>query len=210
LERKAVFERQEKQRDDLLGNYLCVDFVNTAYAKDAGVEDPLNGPPGLARWLGEAGVLSEKEAEEAARRWGEGPEGERVFRRAIGLRESLREMVEGIARGETVRQEAIEEVNGLLCERSGYIQVIRTGDGFEVRFVAEREEAIGAIVAVAESAAELLVVGDLSRIKKCENPECPAHFYDTSKNHSRRWCSMASCGNVMKARAYYRRHKTRP
>jgi predicted RNA-binding Zn ribbon-like protein len=205
----AVVERQEKSGFNFLSNYLCVDFVNTAYAKDAGVEDPLNAPLGLARWLGQAGVLSEKETEEAAKRWAEGPEGERVFRRAIGLRESLREMVEGIARGETVRQEAIEEVNGLLCERPGYTQVVRTEDGFEVRFAAEREEAIGAIVAVAESAARLLVDGDLSRIKKCENPECTAHFYDTSKNHSRRWCSMAHCGNVMKARAHYRRHKTR-
>ncbi|MFF9497390.1 CGNR zinc finger domain-containing protein [Streptomyces flaveolus] len=33
------------------------------------------------------------------------------------------------------------------------------------------------------------------RIRACGNPECIPHFYDVSKNGTRRWCSMAGCGN---------------
>jgi predicted RNA-binding Zn ribbon-like protein len=32
-------------------------------------------------------------------------------------------------------------------------------------------------------------------------------FLDLSRNHSRRWCDMTSCGNRAKARRYYTRHK---
>jgi predicted RNA-binding Zn ribbon-like protein len=34
---------------------------------------------------------------------------------------------------------------------------------------------------------------------------CGWLFLDTSKNHSRRWCSMDACGNQAKARRHYRR-----
>ncbi|MFF9458420.1 CGNR zinc finger domain-containing protein [Streptomyces flaveolus] len=33
------------------------------------------------------------------------------------------------------------------------------------------------------------------RIRACGNPECIPHFYDVSENGTRRWCSMAGCGN---------------
>lgn len=194
---------EEKAGFYFVGGYLCVDFVNTRHAEDGRVvEDLLRGPKDLARWLWEAGVLGPPEAGEMAERWGD-----REFRRAIGFRDVLRDMVEGVARGEAVRQAAIEEINGVLRGRRGYTQVVRSGDGFEGRFVAESGGESGGISPVAQSAAELLASGDLSRIKKCENPECALHFYDTSKNRSRRWCSMAACGNVMKARAHYRRHR---
>jgi predicted RNA-binding Zn ribbon-like protein len=35
------------------------------------------------------------------------------------------------------------------------------------------------------------------------------YFYDTTKNHTRRWCSMTGCGNRAKAAAFYERKKSR-
>ncbi len=196
-------EREVRAGFYFIGGYLCVDFVNTRHAEDGRVvEDLLGGPGDLARWLREAGVVSPVEAEAAAERWGEDE-----FRRAVEFRGSLRGMIERVAGGGTVRPGEIEDINGVLRGRPGYIQVVRSGEGFEGRFVAEDGGVAGGISPVARSAAELLAGGDLSRIKECENPECTLHFYDTSKNRSRRWCSMAACGNVMKARAHYRRHR---
>ncbi|MGH7701051.1 MAG: CGNR zinc finger domain-containing protein [Gemmatimonadales bacterium] len=42
-------------------------------------------------------------------------------------------------------------------------------------------------------------------MKSC--PSCGWFFLDASKNRSRRWCSMATCGSSAKARRYYRRRK---
>ncbi len=37
------------------------------------------------------------------------------------------------------------------------------------------------------------------RIRRCGHPDCVLYFFDTSKNGTRRWCSMAGCGNRAKA-----------
>lgn len=46
-----------------------------------------------------------------------------------------------------------------------------------------------------------------TRLKKCGNPNCSHLFYDSSKNQSRSWCSMKTCGNILKARNFYNRNK---
>ena len=57
------------------------------------------------------------------------------------------------------------------------------------------EEILGAV-------ARLGVLGELERVKICPADECRWAFYDTSRNGSRQWCSMATCGNRAKARAH--------
>jgi predicted RNA-binding Zn ribbon-like protein len=60
---------------------------------------------------------------------------------------------------------------------------------------------------IVEAAVALLVSDAMLRVKSC--PSCGWFFLDVSKNRSRRWCSMATCGSVAKARRYYRRSKER-
>jgi len=46
------------------------------------------------------------------------------------------------------------------------------------------------------------------RLKLCRSSDCRWAFYDQSKNHSSRWCTMASCGNREKARRFRSQRKT--
>jgi predicted RNA-binding Zn ribbon-like protein len=57
------------------------------------------------------------------------------------------------------------------------------------------------------SAGDLLTGGRLSRVRQCANPACLWLFVDDSKAGTRRWCSMASCGNRAKANRHYARLK---
>jgi predicted RNA-binding Zn ribbon-like protein len=43
------------------------------------------------------------------------------------------------------------------------------------------------------------------RLRPCANPDCRLFLIDHSKPNSARWCSMAVCGNRMKARRHYQR-----
>jgi predicted RNA-binding Zn ribbon-like protein len=52
-----------------------------------------------------------------------------------------------------------------------------------------------------------LLAKDASRIRRCAHAQCVLHFYDTSPKRSRRWCSMAGCGNRAKAARHYARSK---
>ena len=50
---------------------------------------------------------------------------------------------------------------------------------------------------------------DYNRVKFCANKNCSHLFYDGTKNKTRVWCSMKSCGNIMKARAFQARKRTK-
>jgi predicted RNA-binding Zn ribbon-like protein len=55
---------------------------------------------------------------------------------------------------------------------------------------------------IADSAAEMLTTGDLSRLKQCPGDDCGWLFEDTSKNRRRQWCDMQACGNLAKVRRF--------
>jgi len=48
--------------------------------------------------------------------------------------------------------------------------------------------------------------GSWHRFRMCADPTCHTAFYDRSKNHSAKWCSMSSCGNRNKVRMFRERH----
>ena len=58
---------------------------------------------------------------------------------------------------------------------------------------------LGSLLALVASAA---TDGSWERLKACRAETCRWAFYDGARNHSRRWCSMAVCGNRAKARAF--------
>jgi len=43
------------------------------------------------------------------------------------------------------------------------------------------------------------------RLRPCANDECRLFLIDRSRANGARWCSMAICGNRMKARRHYQR-----
>lgn len=64
--------------------------------------------------------------------------------------------------------------------------------------------AFGTIVAIAFVAS---FDGTFAQLKSCADENCRAVFFDRSKNHSGRWCSMSVCGNRAKVRAWRERQR---
>jgi hypothetical protein len=63
----------------------------------------------------------------------------------------------------------------------------------------------GGRAAIVRSAVELLTSEDRSRLRVCAGEDCDWLFVDGSRNRSRRWCDMSTCGNRAKARRYHER-----
>jgi predicted RNA-binding Zn ribbon-like protein len=187
-----------------VANLLCLDFVNTEPIVRGERLDLLGSLEDLLSWLEAAEVLP-PEAARRAKRWTGSAEGEAVFRQAIRLRATLRDAAERLTAGRPVSQETVKTVNRILASRPVYPQLTREGKGFSTHLVPVADALLHLLVPVAESAAWLLEHGELSLVRRCENPECVLVFYDTTKNKKRRWCSMDGCGSRAKAMAYYRR-----
>jgi predicted RNA-binding Zn ribbon-like protein len=188
---------------------LCLDFINTEAVDQDQRVDLLGSVDDLMAWYAEAQVVDAAQAKAVARRThAAGGDGERVLKEARQFRAMLREMVERLTEGRTsVPQATLDQLNRLLRAREGYSEVVRTKEGYETRFRPRLDEPQHLLVAVAESAARLLSDGDLTLLRKCQNPRCILYFYDTTKNHRRRWCSMAGCGNRAKVAAFYQRNR---
>jgi predicted RNA-binding Zn ribbon-like protein len=62
----------------------------------------------------------------------------------------------------------------------------------------------------ARSAVDLLTSGPVERVKVCASRDgCSGLFLDTSKNRSRRWCSMETCGAEAKVTRLTARRRAR-
>jgi predicted RNA-binding Zn ribbon-like protein len=70
---------------------------------------------------------------------------------------------------------------------------------------AERMPAVRAVLAW-----DALATGAPGRLRICANDECSLFLVDHSKSNNARWCSMATCGNRMKARRHYTRRQSDP
>ncbi|SDS36686.1 CGNR zinc finger domain-containing protein [Microlunatus soli] len=72
---------------------------------------------------------------------------------------------------------------------SGDLAITGSGTGYE-----------RAVAGIVEAIFRCQAGGDWSRLKACARETCRWAFYDASRNHARRWCSMAGCGNYIKMR----------
>ena len=85
----------------------------------------------------------------------------------------------------------------------GVMSVPAMADGritWTLSVVPERELAVRAVFAW-----DALVRQSPGRLRPCANDECRLFLIDRSKANAARWCSMAVCGNRMKARRHYQR-----
>jgi predicted RNA-binding Zn ribbon-like protein len=78
---------------------------------------------------------------------------------------------------------------------------------FEWTWVGAERKAEFPLWLLAHAAADLLFSNDAEWVKDCGDPTCRWLFLDLSKNHTRRWCEMKTCGNRMKARRHQARLK---
>ena len=202
---KEIFETEKFYR---IGNNLSLDFINTLIAENGEPKDLLEDFKDFAAWAIGANLLETSQAERLIKDWN--AELETAFTDALEFREVLREMFVGLTHGKPVRTAAIAAINREIQNKSGAAEIRKTENGFEKSFRADYQKPRQLLAPIAESAADLLCYGDLSLIKKCEASDCVLYFYDTTKNHKRRWCSMAACGNRAKAAAFYQRNKSKP
>lgn len=196
-----------KQKFYFAGNDRCLDFINTGVRANGQPLDLLAEFGDLLVWLVQANILDAAQAKALMKKWAGKPEAKKVLNQARELRATLRSMIERISHGKSAPPTAIQAINDLLRDQVGYTELKRVKGNFEKQFHLNFDDPRRLLVPLAEAASDLLCYADFKLIRTCENPACVLHFYDTTKNHARRWCSMSICGNRAKAAAHYRRKK---
>jgi len=162
-------------------------FINSVNLEEP--MDPLEGPDALEEWCGQSGLC-----EDAARQ---------DLTRLRAFREALRGVLEANAgsREPSSAWAALEPFAraaryGMRIDVSGSPALEPAGHG--------AERTIAALLAIVYDAMRR---GYWPRLKACRKESCRGAYYDRSKNGSGAWCSMAVCGNRMKAKRRRNRAK---
>ena len=193
---------------DFTGNHVCLDFANTVQDRPTNPHELLNSYNDLVSWSQEAHILTENEArqlrEEATRR---PTEAAVVLQRAIHLREALYRIFLALIMGSSPQEADLVTFNALLSETMAQGCLVPKESGFAWDW-SNKEKALDHMLwPLVRSAADLLTSENLDDVRVCASEDCRWLFLDTSKNHSRRWCDMKSCGNRAKVRKHYSQKK---
>ena len=195
---------------EFTGNNLCLDFTNTLHDRTDKPRDLLNTYGDLVLWSQEAHILTENEVqylkEKAVQHQAEAVA---ILKQAIDLREAMFRLFDAMANGSPVQEADLTVLNTRLSQSMAQACIIQTEDGF-VWDWAHKDQALDRMLwSLARSAADLLTSEQYHNVRECASDDCEWLFLDTSKNHSRRWCDMKSCGNRAKVRKHYL-HKKHP
>jgi predicted RNA-binding Zn ribbon-like protein len=166
-------------------------FVNTA---DLGPgTDQLSDPDALKAWLVARVLMAPNQPADGA-----------DLKHAIALREAIRGAI-GANSGGSVFPVDVATLNGAV---SASRLVPRFGPGGKARLEPHADGVEGALGRIVAAVFAAMNEEEWTRLKLCGSTTCRWAFYDQSRNHSSRWCRMASCGNRQKAKRFRERAKT--
>ncbi|MET9932388.1 MULTISPECIES: CGNR zinc finger domain-containing protein [unclassified Streptomyces] len=170
----------------LTGEPVSLDLLNTRWNEEGVRRDLLTDVEGLAVWLAANGLEGRFAADAA------------TLRHTLAARDALAALVD--RPGDPAATARVDAVLG-----RGRIRATLTaeGPGEEAEFA---DPAWGPAWTAARDYLDLLRTAP-DRIRACAHEACILHFFDTSRNGTRRWCSMAICGNRAKASRHYARAK---
>jgi predicted RNA-binding Zn ribbon-like protein len=184
-----------------VGERLWLDFVNSDACSAPTVTDALHDFDSFLHWMESAGIIDAERSAGMRRRAQQQPAGAAAaLVDARRVRDALRVFAEKGAQVAQVRVDAASEINRVLGRSAGTRRIEwRLGGGYERSFVPVGDAFAGLMIPVVESAADTLINNELPRVRRCSGTGCRRVFHDATRNRSRRWCDMSTCGNRAKA-----------
>jgi len=192
---------------EIIGGELCLAFTDTVdWRKSDHPRELLTSYADLVFWGQDVGILTDEDADHLLQQTKHRQtEANAVLERAIVLRGTIYRIFEAVVNERSPELKDLDILNSVLSEALARLRLVPTVEGFAWDWT-DRDDALDRILwPVVRLAADLLTSQRLDRVKQC--PGCGWLFLDTSRNRSRRWCTMQVCGNRAKARRHYERTK---
>ncbi len=193
---------------ELDGGDVCLDFANTLDSSG----EHLNDYADLVAFAAQSQLLTPEDADwlqAQARRDPASAAGS--LARAKRLRSAIYAIFTAVVAQERPADHDLEQLNVELAATLQHARVRAEDDSGSYRWgwsgAVKGPDA--PLWGIARAAADLLVDDEQRRlVRQCGGTDCNWLFLDTTRNRSRQWCSMRSCGNREKARRHYRRRRT--
>lgn len=185
-----------------VGEHPAIDFANTLSGPHGQPEELLRSWPDVVYWLSKVGLPKDPSLNLSGSRGGE------ALKSVLKLRHGWKASLAQLIAGGKVNDEFLESLNTFLAEDHFHDTVHRDSrKGFQLlRSASQLHGEKLALAIFARQIAGFLADANLNYLHRCANTAtCTLYFYDTTKNHRRRWCSVAACGNRHKVAAFRQR-----
>ena len=128
------------------------------------------------------------------------------FKELIDYRTLLRTSFKKYTQSGSSLDTLIKSTNNILLKAKVHPQIVNK-DSFVLEFIPNAKKHNELLTKIAIEVVRFLSSKEFKYLKKCDNHKCSLFFVDTSRNHSRRWCSMEICGNRSKVSNFVKRKK---
>jgi predicted RNA-binding Zn ribbon-like protein len=183
---------------EFVGDHPAMNLLNTIVRTDTGLVDLWQSDEDVLRWLVRSGLIEVKIAWSV--RHGA------LLASARRLREISRALV--VARKSNGPLE-MKPLNDFLAKAESHCQLTSAKDGaLTMKRRYNRTNPEGMLAPLAETVAHFLATADFELVRRCEGEDCVLWFYDRTKGHRRRWCSMEVCGNRNKVTRFRSRQRS--
>jgi len=193
---------------DRVGGHAVLDFVNTvnSWSGAGSGAEYLRSYADLLRWHQLADLIGPHSTRVLSR--GTARAQNLALRDALAFRDSLHAIFHAVATREPLPQPALDHLNAVIKKTVGWRRLVASGSDVSCGWDFSGAPPAAILGPVAWQAAELLEHGEIGRVKECPLDEgCGWLFLDSSKNRSRTWCSMKTCGNSAKVKRFRTRHE---
>ncbi|MDI2112990.1 CGNR zinc finger domain-containing protein [Commensalibacter nepenthis] len=174
-----------------IGDHIALDMLNTVSYLDGRIVDYWRSSQNVIRWLVNIAGIDIAPTRSFS--------DQELFNDAIELREVIRTLVEQRKAGCNLD---FTKLSLFLSGASSYLAITKSSNNFMLQRRYRSDSTIEVLSPLAEAAADLLINLDVNLLKRCCGLNCILWFYDRSKSHRRRWCSMDVCGNRHKVSRY--------
>jgi len=197
---------------EVVGGHPALDFVNTVHSYTACTQrDYLRSAHHLVDWCRYVDLINNEQTNALSAL--SASAANTLLSEARDLRATLNAVFRGHLAGRPDAQ-ALDQLNVRLKTLAHFRTLDSEADGYVWRYEITRARPHSVFTPIVFAAAELLQAKDLSRLKSCPPPAgCGWLFLDRSRNGSRTWCNMKTCGNAAKQRRHRARYNaaaTRP
>ncbi|MGO1071523.1 CGNR zinc finger domain-containing protein [Lysobacter sp. CA199] len=201
-------EHHDFRPADLVGGDPALDLVNTVTARDTQPRDWLDDYSALLRWAQRSGAFAREDLSALEILAADAPaKAAAALTRCKTLREALCDALYALAHRREPAEADLESLDQARLAASRAARLVSRDSRLQTLWTAERSGLDLIAHLVTAYAIEMLRDARLDRLRVCDGRDCGWVFIDTSKSGRRRWCDMATCGNVAKARRFQQKQR---
>jgi predicted RNA-binding Zn ribbon-like protein len=189
------------------GDCASFNFVNTVHSRvEEDRFDYLNSYDDLIEWMGKVKLLPAEKLKDLKKLAAlDNKAAQKALIKIKKQRELLYNFFSPVIHNKEPEESVVKNINKTLSDSLSALSFSYNKGELELEWKSSKVDLSEPLKIIFKDVFDIITTIPQNRLKECK--ACGWLFLDKSKNNSRTWCSMQTCGSIEKAKRYYYRKK---